>query len=883
MVATGLPFSAYSAVIKKDSIWPSGTSVKVCFFDGSIQEQQQVGAVATAWSKVANIGFDFGDPEKPRQCQDGGAIDVRVSLKGTGDWSYLGQEAGSVPAMQPTLTLGDAVAAFARGDMPRFGMLVLHEFGHALGFLHELQSPNSPCEIDLDAVELAASWSREMAEQSFGKLKMGSALYVGPFDPKSVMMYEFTPFLSKASSSSCYLTRSNSDLSAADKAALLAVYGPPVDTARAPVIIASDQFRKTLEQARILTRQGIETAVATGFAQKLRSVDPDRLISAKLRELSDNAINALAVSFPEAIAAFHKGDFTACQRLLIDPANNGDSNAELILAEIAYEGPGTLPADRSAAAKWLSGMVGATPGADKSKLEGAYLFALMNEAGIGVPKHEEKAIEILNALGGVGYAEAYLYLGRIYLAEQGAKGPNVTQAAEALRKGALQGNIIASLSLAILSIEGFIPKDDGADLKAVLEAAANSIPWARFYMATLYADGVVFTRDSVRAKQMLETAATDGLPIARTVLGLSYEAGLLHEADLIRAAQWYSFAAQQEDPVSEYRLALLIMSAKIERDSYSAPAALMLASAQAGFSEAQYRLGLMYRDGLELPQDNILAATWLIIATAQLSGLEQQQAQIDRDQLANRMSEARYAQAQERAESIYVQSPWSNPEAKSMPPIVGGIADTHDFSVKTQGTGFLIAKGFILSNYHVVQKCDLIVAKFPDGASLPLGSPTFDKVHDLALMKVLRYEETDTVSWRFDDLKLPIPIRAAGFPLPTQIDTSTVSLERGDIAQPSGPVGDLSKWRITARIHKGNSGGPLLDDEGNVIGVAMGGLNDPGGEDIAFAFKGLLVEALFGDFVKMNTQTETRKLTDQQLQTIATRVVVPISCMIHVH
>src|SRR5205823_4704661 len=128
------------------------------------------------------------------------------------------------------------------------------------------------------------------------------------------------------------------------------------------------------------------------------------------------------------------------------------------------------------------------------------------------------------------------------------------------------------------------------------------------------------------------------------------------DVDLKQAASWYKAAATLEYPVAEFRLANLLLSGKVMREGYPAPFELMLNAARAGFAEAQYQLGLMYLEGQEVPANRVSAACWLILATARLDGVEQQQAKIQRDQVEAKIGPVQYARAESLADQIFAQS-----------------------------------------------------------------------------------------------------------------------------------------------------------------------------------------------------------------------------------
>jgi TPR repeat protein len=851
---------AGAAVIKTSVLWPKGSTLKVCFLDGNISQQQQVSAVASEWSGQADIAFDFGEKEKPRECGAGLSADIRVSLAGSGNWSYLGTDARGIPGGQPTLKTAEAVRAFENGDIAHFRLLVLHEFGHALGFVHEVQSPKAPCQLDLGALKIAINWSADRVQRDFGKIAEGAGVYVGPFDAKSVMLHDQTTFLVGGSYSGCYIVRPNTEVSAADKAALTAVYGPAAPQPRpAPPAVVAVPFRKPVEEAAIIGKEIIRQAIARGFSRDAKTPDPDQEVRSRLKSLAEDSLKRLATSVPNAAAAFHENRFGDCRLLVFDLAGNGNADAALVLAELSYEGLGLPSEDRAAAAHWIKQ---AMQYAGNGKPEAVYVLALMSGAGLGVSQDKDAAIKLLNDAGQAGYSQAYLRLGGRYLSEY-ERPDLMPPAIEAFRSAATQNDAVAKLALAVLAVEGFVGNDRRVDIKALIESAATTMAWAKFYKALLQADGTVFPKDTAAAAQALNEAADGGLAIAQTVLGFSYEIGQLNPPDAAQAAKWYWMAAQQEYPVAQFRLANLISSGKVPSGPYPAAKFLIRKAADAGLPEAQHQLAQMYRDSRDPDYNTVLAGAWYIIAASRLSGQEQAQAQSERDQVLKDIGPIPTAQAKAAARQISANADWANPEAKAMPPWIAGLPDTYGFTPKEQGSGFFIGKGYLLTDYHVVKGgCNLILATLQSGVTIPLVSPVWDEKHDLAILHTAELGDTGSVTWNFNNKNLPIDIHAAGFPLSKELESSKVTLEPGSVTQPGALHGDLSRWRISANIHRGNSGGPLFDQHGNVVGVAMGGWPDPEGSYVSFAFKGRLVQALFGDIIDFNSQARNSPLVN---------------------
>jgi serine protease Do len=139
----------------------------------------------------------------------------------------------------------------------------------------------------------------------------------------------------------------------------------------------------------------------------------------------------------------------------------------------------------------------------------------------------------------------------------------------------------------------------------------------------------------------------------------------------------------------------------------------------------------------------------------------------------------------------------------------------------TSGTGFFISNNYIITNEHVVQGCKSITIR---GAVQP-GSAriqAIDKSSDLALLKTSANPER-VAQLRGDDLPINQgeEVTVMGYPLDRGIRGDYL-LKKAVITDPKDVYEGVTRVQFTDSVEKGNSGGPLLDDNGNVIGVVVG-------------------------------------------------------------
>jgi hypothetical protein len=209
--------------------WPK-RSVEMCFLDGTPELNSRVASIARQWTLYGDIEFNFGDWENPRNCSTSGTpSDVRISYEAEGDWSFIGASSTRASLNVATLNLGTLRDVNLQDlDNGTFNKVILHEFGHALGFHHNWLAPSSGCDtqIDWDVVYRQLNtqgWSREQIDRNFRFL--GESVFIGSFDRRSVMNYEMpAEFFKEGASSKCYPAPLN-ELSLRDKLSVYSIYG----------------------------------------------------------------------------------------------------------------------------------------------------------------------------------------------------------------------------------------------------------------------------------------------------------------------------------------------------------------------------------------------------------------------------------------------------------------------------------------------------------------------------------------------------------------------------------------------------------------------------------------------------------------------------------
>ncbi|MBB3592175.1 serine protease Do [Rhizobium sp. BK529] len=151
------------------------------------------------------------------------------------------------------------------------------------------------------------------------------------------------------------------------------------------------------------------------------------------------------------------------------------------------------------------------------------------------------------------------------------------------------------------------------------------------------------------------------------------------------------------------------------------------------------------------------------------------------------------------------------------------------------GSGFVISPdGVIVTNNHVIDNASDIKVTLDDGTELPAKLLGADAKSDLAVLKVQAPHQLPTIAWGDSDkLKLGDQILAIGNPfgIGTTVTAGIVSARGRDLH--SGPYDDFIQ--IDAPINHGNSGGPLVDRDGNVVGINTA-IYSPNGGSVGVGF-----------------------------------------------
>ncbi len=173
-----------SLALSTAKLWQNGRSLRVTFLGGHNTVRSRVIELARRWENHANLHFDF-------LSDDGQESDIRIAFQPGGSWSYIGTDAKLVSQGEPTMNFGWLTPASSDDTYSR---VVLHEFGHALGAIHEHQHPEGNIPWDKEAVyayygDTPNNWSQEQVDVNLFQKYDENLLNYSAFDPASIMLY----------------------------------------------------------------------------------------------------------------------------------------------------------------------------------------------------------------------------------------------------------------------------------------------------------------------------------------------------------------------------------------------------------------------------------------------------------------------------------------------------------------------------------------------------------------------------------------------------------------------------------------------------------------------------------------------------------------------
>ena len=202
----------------------------------------------------------------------------------------------------------------------------------------------------------------------------------------------------------------------------------------------------------------------------------------------------------------------------------------------------------------------------------------------------------------------------------------------------------------------------------------------------------------------------------------------------------------------------------------------------------------------------------------------------------------------------------------------------------SSGSGFAVSSdGYVITNHHVIESCQDVVVHTKQ-KDIPMRVITYDTQNDLALLKG-NFTPSAVFPLSTKPPEILQDIFVAGYPFGIKI-SSSVKVTRGIISSLTGVGNNFSNIQIDAALQSGNSGGPILDDMGNLVGVAVAKLDAkymmanfgsiP--ENTNFGIKASVVKSVLDSSSVDTPSANTSAISKSQLGKMITDGTYYISC-----
>lgn len=349
-------------------------------------------------------------------------------------------------------------------------------------------------------------------------------------------------------------------------------------------------------------------------------------------------------------------------------------------------------------------------------------------------------------------------------------------------------------------------------------------------------EGVDITQDIPAAVAIFKKYAEMGNPTGQLYFGRAIYEGNGMPLDLAAGAAWIEKSAQQGLPESQCRMGIFHLAGKgVAQDPVKAVEWLTKA-AMMGHRRAQCALGMCYLQGVGVKVDIVHSYAWFEVCAgggnAEISSVL--------EEMAGKMSRAQLADAFRIAQDIKSKL-LSDPSMMNMP------ESLVESNWKSMGTGFFITTdGYFITNHHVVDKATVVKVRTSAGIQ-NATIVEMDHANDLALLKLTgKFDAVPVISSK--DVVLGNTVATVGFPT-IQLLGSAPKLGKGEVTALAGTRNAQRFFQISLPLQPGNSGGALVDERGNVIGVVAAKLTveammEASGtlpENINYAIKSVLV------------------------------------------
>ena len=186
----------------------------------------------------------------------------------------------------------------------------------------------------------------------------------------------------------------------------------------------------------------------------------------------------------------------------------------------------------------------------------------------------------------------------------------------------------------------------------------------------------------------------------------------------------------------------------------------------------------------------------------------------------------------------------------------------------------------MVTNYHVIEECNSVKAHYK-GSEIDVKILFTDKTNDLAIIKAnVKPERAYPVS--NEDVSLLEDIIVAGYPVGKKV-SATIKTSKGSVTALAGYGDNYSNFQTDAALNRGNSGGPIMDQKGNILGVAVAHYGKESGvESFNFGIKSSTLKTFASSNNFKFTPASKVELTNKDLGKLITEATIYLECWMSV-
>ena len=452
--------------------------------------------------------------------------------------------------------------------------------------------------------------------------------------------------------------------------------------------------------------------------------------------------------------------------------------------------------------------------AEEGEPSAQYRLGLYYASGDGVPNNDQEAVKWFRLAAEQGHSEAQYFLAFHYQFGKGVD-KNSVEAIKWYQSSAKQGDVLAQYDLGICYSGGHgVVKDALQAAKWFRLAAEQGDAMAQSAHGVSYENGIGVIEDASEAVRWYRLSAEQGWAGGQYNLGRCYSLGRGVSKDAERAVYWYKLAAEQGHVNAQFNLGVMYgTGAGVVEDDREAVKWYRLAAEQ-GHASAQLNLGFQYYYGRGVIEDYVEAYAWYVLAGMNGSSLSTKNKEI----LCKKISSSQIAAGQQRAKELHalIERKKALPDSALDQPLSSEIAPSGF------GSGFLVDGGYVLTCWHVVDGAKR-VSILLNGKEQVASVIQKDAANDIAILKVSDGGKGGGLNLSAE-VKLGEKVFTLGYPHP-DLQGSNVKFTTGSISSLTGIDNSPRYFQISAPLQSGNSGGPLFDEHGNLVGIVAAKLD----------------------------------------------------------